>query len=118
MRSLAHFVVAVVCFGPLVVDLQWGTADAEIKVFSAENPERLKVLPLKPGGQHTDMRTSPPARNFFLSNSHTTSGPISLLSFFFFFQTFPCFCFFFLSLGVANVNQLLLIRLQSCFGAC
>ena len=45
----------------------------EIKVFSAENPERLKFLPLKPGeGHNIDMRTSPTARNFFLSYSYTT----------------------------------------------
>ena len=44
MRSLVHFVVAVVCFGSFVVDSQWGTADAEIKVSSAE---RLKMLPFE-----------------------------------------------------------------------
>ena len=72
-----HFVVAVACFCSFVVDLQWGTADAEIKVSSAENSERLKVLPLQPGeGQNRDTRTSPTAGNFFLSNSYTTSGPI------------------------------------------
>ena len=67
IRSLAHFVVVVVCFCSFVVDSQWGTADAEIKVSSAGNPERLKVLLLKPEeGQNTDMSTSPTARNFFL----------------------------------------------------
>ena len=51
-----HFIVAVACFCSFVVDLQWGTADAEIKVSSAENSERLKVLPLKPGeGQNIDI---------------------------------------------------------------
>ena len=38
-----HFVVAVVSFCSFVVDPQWGIADAEIKVSSAENPERLNV---------------------------------------------------------------------------
>ena len=87
IRSLAHFVVAVVCFCSFVVDQQWGTADAEIKVSSAETPERLKVLPLKPGeGQNIDMRTSPTARNFFISDFYTTSGPFKKL---FFPQTSP-----------------------------
>ena len=57
------------------------TADAEIKVSSPENPDRLKVLPLKPGvGQNIDTSTSPKARNFFLSDSYATSCP---------FQCFP-----------------------------
>ena len=52
-------------FCSFVVDPQWDTADAEIKVSFAENPER--VLPVKPGvGQNIDMRTSSIARNFFL----------------------------------------------------
>ena len=60
------FVVAVVCFGLLVVDWQWGTADAEIKV----SPESLTVLPLMPGGgRNIDMSTSPTVRNFFVSDS-------------------------------------------------
>ena len=80
IRSLAHFVVAVVCFCSFVVEPQRGTADAEIKVSSAETPESLKVLPLKPGeGQNVDMRTSPTARNFFLSDSYATSGPFTFI---------------------------------------
>ena len=79
IRSLVHFVVAVVCFGSFVVDPQWGTADAEVKVSTAENSERLKVLLSKSGeGQNIDMHTSPTARNFFLSDSYTTSGPIKI----------------------------------------
>ena len=31
---------------------QWGTADAEIKVPSVENPELTNVNPLKPGAGH------------------------------------------------------------------
>ena len=61
-----HFVVAVVCFGSFVVDSQWGTADAEIKV----SPESLTVLPLMPGGgRNIDMSTSSTVRNFFVSDS-------------------------------------------------
>ena len=117
-----HFVVAVVCFCSFVVDPQWGTADAEIKVSSAENPERLNVLPLKPGeGKNIDMHTSPTARNFFLSDSYTTSGPIKIFFFlFFWFFCFLCFSkplprFFFLAVGMAKVNQFLLIKLRPCF---
>ena len=81
-----YIVVAVVCFRSFVVDPQWGIADAEIKVSSAENPERLKVLPLKPReDQNIDMHISPTARNFFLSDSCTTSGPNKRI----FFQTSP-----------------------------
>ena len=81
------------CFCSFVVDPQWRTADAEIKVFSAENQERLKGLPLKPGeSQNIDMRTSPTASNFFLSDSYTTFGPIKI---FFFFVFLSVFCFFF-----------------------
>ena len=70
-----HFVVAVVCFCSFVIDPQWGTADTEIKVSSAENPERLKVLSLKPGeDQNVDVRTSLIARNFVLSDSFTKSS--------------------------------------------
>ena len=87
IRSLVHFVVAVVCFCSFVVEPQRGTADAEIKVSPAENQERLKVLPLKPGvGKNRDMSTSPTARNFFLSDFYTTSGPFKKL---FFPQTSP-----------------------------
>ena len=120
-----RFVVAVVCFCSFVVDPQWGTVDAEIKVSSAENPERLNVLPLKPGeAQNIHMPTSPTTRTFFLSDSYTTSGPIKI---FFCFVLFVCFfvCFFskplprfFLAVGVAGANQPLLIRLRSCFRAC
>ena len=79
IRQRVYIVVAVVCFRSFVVDPQWGIADAEIKVSSAENPERLNVLPLKPGeGKNIDMHTSPTARNFFLSDSYTTSGPIKI----------------------------------------
>ena len=86
IRSLAHFVVAVVCFCSFVVDPQWGTPDTEIKVSPAENPERLKVLPLKPEvGPNIDMRTSPTARNFFISDFYTTSGPFKFI----FLQTSP-----------------------------
>ena len=76
VRSLAHaFVVAVVCFCSFVVDPQWGTPDTEIKVSPAENPERLKVLPLKPEvGPNIDMRTSPTATNFFLSDYNFRSN--------------------------------------------
>ena len=80
IRPLAHFVVAVVCFRSLVVDPQWGTADAEIKVSSAGNSKRLKVLLSKPGkDQNIDVHTSPIARNFFLSDSYTTSGPFQFI---------------------------------------
>ena len=86
ITSLVHFVVTIVCFCSFVVDLQWNTVDAEIKVSSAENPERLKVLPLKPReDQNIDMHISPTARNFFLSDSCTTSGPNKRI----FFQTSP-----------------------------
>ena len=50
-----------------VVVLQWGTADAEIKTPSVENPELTNVLLLKPGVEHNvAMHASPSARNFFL----------------------------------------------------
>ena len=62
-----HFVVAVVSFCSFVVDPQWGIADAEIKVSSAESSEKLKALPLKPGeGQNIDISISPTA---------STNGP-------------------------------------------
>ena len=48
-------------------DPQWGTADAEIKVLSVENPGLTNVLPLKLGvGQNIAMHASPTARNYFL----------------------------------------------------
>ena len=82
MRSLAHFLLLLFFFFffySFIVDQQWDTADAEIKAFSVENPERLKVFPLKPGvGQNIDMHASHIARNFFLSDSYMTSGPFKL----------------------------------------
>ena len=51
--------------------LQWGTADAEIKVRAAENAELSKVLPLQHAvGQNRPIAThaSPAASNFSLSN--------------------------------------------------
>ena len=46
---------------------QWGTADAEVKVHSVENPELANVLPLKPGaGQNIATHASSTVRNFFL----------------------------------------------------
>ena len=46
---------------------QWGTADAQIKVPSAENLELSCVLALKPGvGQNIAMHASPTARSFLL----------------------------------------------------
>ena len=84
-----RFVVAVVCFCSFVVDPQWGTVDAEIKVSSAENPERLNVLPLKPGeAQNIHMPTSPTTRTFFLSGFYTISVPMSKSVFSFFFLFF------------------------------
>ena len=45
---------------------QWGAADAEIKVPSAENTE-LKVPPLKPGvSQYIAIHATLTARDFFL----------------------------------------------------
>ena len=35
------FVVVVVCFCTSVADPQWGTGDAEIKVFSVQNSDLL-----------------------------------------------------------------------------
>ena len=49
-----------------ILNQQWGTADAESKVPSVENPELTDVLPSKPGvGQNTAVYASP-IRNFFL----------------------------------------------------
>ena len=46
---------------------QGGTADAENKIPSVENPELTNCLPLMPGiGQNIATRASPAARNFFL----------------------------------------------------
>ena len=48
-------------------NLQQGTADAEIKAPSVENPELTNVLPQKPGvGQNIATHASPTARKFFL----------------------------------------------------
>ena len=45
----------------------WGTADAEIKVHSFENPELTNMFTLKPGvSQNITMHALPTARNFFL----------------------------------------------------
>ena len=52
----------------------WGTADAEIKVSSVENPELKGSLPLKPGvGQNIAMYASPFARNSFVPNFYIPS---------------------------------------------
>ena len=57
----------------------WGTADAEIKVPSVENPELKKVLPLKPKiGQYIDMYATLTARVFFRANFYTP-GPFTYL---------------------------------------
>jgi len=46
--------------------LQWGTVDTEIKIPSAENPELTNIFPLKPGvGQNIATQALPTARNFF-----------------------------------------------------
>ena len=67
IRSVVHFVVTLACFCSFVFDSQWGAADAEIKVSSAESSEKLKALPLKPGeGQNIDISISPTA---------STNGP-------------------------------------------
>ena len=48
-------------------NLQRGTADAEIKAPSVENPGLTNVLPRKPGvGQNIATHASTTARNFFL----------------------------------------------------
>ena len=59
---------------------QWGTADAEIKVLCAENPEPPKVLALKPGvGQKIAFHDSSTARNsiFFISAYVVLHFPVS-----------------------------------------
>ena len=102
MRSLAQFCCrccgffVLFCFVFLFVcsfvQCKWGTADAEIKVFSFENPEVLRVLQFKPrAGQNLAKHASPTARIFFpLSDSYTASDQfkIPLPRFFFFF--FAC----------------------------
>ena len=63
---------------------QWRTADADIKVFSANDPELSKVLPMKPEvGQNTATHTSPTAKNFSFFNFYSP-GPFNFffLSFF------------------------------------
>ena len=54
-------------FSHVTMNPQWGTADAEIKIPSVENPELTNALPLKPGVcQNIAMHASPTTRNFFL----------------------------------------------------
>ena len=53
----------------LFIATQWGTAGAEFKAPSVENPELTKfnVLPLKPVvGQNIATQASPPVRNVFV----------------------------------------------------
>ena len=51
------------------VSPQRGTADAEIKVDSAESSKFPQVLPLMPGiGRNIAVHVSPTAKNFFLSD--------------------------------------------------
>ena len=64
----------------LFIATQWGTADAEYKAPSVENPELTKfnVLPLKPVvGQNIATHASPTARNifvvFFTAPAHSPS---------------------------------------------
>ena len=46
---------------------QWGTANAEIKVISVENPVLKKILHLKPGvGQNIATHASSTTRSIFL----------------------------------------------------
>ena len=75
------------CVSPL--SLQWGTADAEIKVPSVENLELTKVPSFKFGvGQNVALRTSHTARNSaslistfpFLSPSFSSKSSVHLLS--------------------------------------
>ena len=62
--------------------LQQGTADAEIKIPSAENPELSEFLPLKPGvaDQNIAMHASHTARNSSLSNFYSPN-PFSIIFF-------------------------------------
>ena len=65
---------------------QWGAADAEIKVPSAENTE-LKVPPLKPGvSQYIAIHATLTAREFFLVYFYP-SGPFTCI----FSKSFPDF---------------------------
>ena len=58
-----------------------GTADTEIEVFSAENRERLGVLPLKPGvDQNVNMQAPPTTSNCFLFDPYITSSPFKFIS--------------------------------------
>ena len=53
---------------------QWGAADAEIKVPSVENTD--KILPLKPGaGQDIAMHATLTARNFLLISTRPAQSP-------------------------------------------
>ena len=52
--------------GIFVITTQCGTANAEIKITSVENPEMTKVLLLKPEvSQNITTHASPTAKNFF-----------------------------------------------------
>ena len=54
----------------------WGTADAEMKHPSVENPD-LKVLPFKPGaGLYIALRATPTTGDFFLAKFYP-SGPFT-----------------------------------------
>ena len=61
---------------------QWGTANAEIKVSSVQNPQLWKGLPLKPWEGHNKTIYAL-STNFFLSNLYF-SGPFNFFFFFFF----------------------------------
>ena len=55
----------------LLVNLQCGSAEAEIKVPSAENPDLFKFLSFQPGvDQNVDLQDSPTASNLFVLPLH------------------------------------------------
>ena len=103
MRSLAHFVVAVVCFGSFVVDSQWGTADAEIEVSSTD---RLNSFVFE-AWSRSEYRHA----YFFHCQEFLflipRQLPVQSKSFLFFFSFFPNLSLgFSLALGVVHVNHL------------
>ena len=57
--------------------LQWGIADAEIKVPSDENTE-LKDSPFEAWTKYIDMHATLTARDFFLANFYP-SGPFTCI---------------------------------------
>ena len=71
---------------PCFTLVDWGAADAEIKVPSGENTE-LKCSPIKPGvGQYIAIQATLTARDFFFAYFYP-SGPFTCI----FFKTSPDF---------------------------